>query len=101
MNEENKAYVEKVNAQLNQIKTELKDYETLAKAKDEKVAIDIVGKLRRTHQDLEKKRETVARSAVKDIEEERDAIDDGIVTLKEGLTQLATRLKSGPHTKAG
>ena len=42
------------------------------------MAIDIVGKLRSTHQNLEKKRESVAQSAVNEMEQERDDIDDGI-----------------------
>jgi predicted nucleic acid-binding Zn-ribbon protein len=100
MNAENKAYVEKVNTELKRINDELVDFETLAKAKDEQVAIDIVNQLRSTHQKMEQQRQALAASADEKMKQEKDDIDKGIAKLKTGLAQLKTKLKSGPHTKA-
>ena len=100
MNAENKAYVEKINTELKQIKDRLVDFETLAKAKDEQVAIDIVNQLRSAHQKMEKQRQALATSAEEGMKQEKDVIDQGIAKLKAGLAQLETKLKSGPRTKA-
>jgi chromosome segregation ATPase len=100
MNAENKAYVDRVNNELNQLKNQIRDFETLAKAKDEHDAIDFVNQLRNTHQKMEKQRQAVLSSADAEMKQELDAINKGIGKLKADLSTLAAKLKSGPHTKA-
>jgi hypothetical protein len=90
-----------VNSELKQIKSQLADFEAIAKAEDEKAAIDVVNKLRGTHRKMEEHRAAMAAAGMEEMQEEKAKIDEGITQLKAGLTQLQMKLKSGPSRKAG
>lgn len=90
---ETKAYEEKVNAQLQQAKAQLGEFEAHAKGKMAQAEIDTINRLKSKHQEIDKKRQdlkTVSDAKVGQIKAE---IDADVAKLKTSLADLGTRLK--------
>ena len=100
MNATTKAYNEKVRAELQKIKSQLAELEARSKAEDEQAAMELIDQLKATHHKVEKKRQEVERSAVKEMQQERAGIDAGIAKLKDGLADLDRRLNREPGATA-
>ena len=65
------------------------------------MATDLINQMKKTHENVEKRRQKLETSAVDEIEQEKAEIDAGMAKLRAGLAELATKLHKGPHTKAG
>jgi hypothetical protein len=99
MNAQIKAYKEKTQAEVQKIKAQLAKFEADEKAKDEKVAVDVINQLKTTNQNIEKQLQALATAADSDIQQEKADIDAGIAKLRTDLAQLRTKLNT-PRTKA-
>jgi hypothetical protein len=88
-----KAYEEKVNAQLQQAKAQLGEFEAHAKGKMAQTEIDTINRLKSKHQEIDKKRQdlkTVSDAKAGQIKAE---IDADVAKLKTSLADLGTKLK--------
>jgi hypothetical protein len=101
MNENVKAYNQKVRAELQQAKSKLDELAARSKAEDKQAATDLINQLKSTHHSIEKKIEEVNTSAAEEIQEEQAEINAGISKLKEGLVSLDRKLTTEPRAKAG
>ena len=100
MNAKNKAYRDKVRAELEQAKSKLAELEARSKAEDEQVGKDLISRLQSTHHKIEQQQKNLAISAVEEMEEEQAEIDAELAKLKSGFAELDRRLKSGPRARA-
>jgi len=101
MNAQNKAYEEKVRAELQQARSRLEEFEARSKAGDKQVATDLINQMKKVHEKIEKQRQKLETAAVEETDQEKAEIDAGMAKLRAGLAELATKLHKGPHTKAG
>ncbi len=93
-----KAYEEKINTQLQQVKAQLEEFEARAKAKGAQTEIDTINHLKARKEEIEKKRQELKTSGEAKAEQVKSEIDSELAKLKTSLEQLGTRLKSA--TKA-
>ena len=100
MNPKNKAYRDKIRAELEQAKSKLAELEVRSKAEDEQVGKDLINQLKSTHHKIEEQRKKLEISAVEEMEQEQAEIDGEIAKLKNGLAELDRKLKSAPRTRA-
>lgn len=96
-----KAYQEKINAQLQQIKAQLGEFEAHAKGKMAQAEIDTINQLKTRHQEIERKRQELKTAADQKVEQVKAEIDAGMAKLKTSLSDLATKLRVEPRAKAG
>jgi hypothetical protein len=95
-----KAYEEKINAQLQQAKTQLGDFEARAKGKMAQAEIDTVNRLKTKHEEIDKKRQDLKTVGEAKAGQAKAEIDAEMAKLKTSLADLATKLKTEPRTKA-
>jgi hypothetical protein len=95
-----KAYEEKINAQLQQAKAQLGEFEARAKGKMSQAEIDTINRLKAKHQEIDKKRQDLKTTAQSKTEQVKAEIDADVAKLKTSLAELATKLKDEPRTKA-
>ena len=96
-----KAYEEKINAQLQQAKAQLGEFESRAKGKMAQAEIDTINHLKTKQQQIDKKRQDLKTVGEAKVEQAKAEIDSEIAKLKTSLSELATKLKSDPQAKAG
>ncbi len=95
-----KAYEEKINAQLQQAKAQLGEFEAHAKGKAAQAEIDTINRLKTKHGEIEKRRQNLKTTADAKVEQAKADIDAEIAKLKASLADLATKLKMELRTKA-
>ncbi len=95
-----KAYEEKINAQLQQAKAQLGDFEARAKGKMAQAEIDTVNRLKTKHQEIDKKRQNLKTSDQAKVGQAKAEIGTELAKLKTSMAELATKLKAEPRTKA-
>jgi DNA repair exonuclease SbcCD ATPase subunit len=88
-----KAYEEKINAQLQQVKSQLEEFEARAKGKMAPAEIETINQLKAKQQELEKKRQDLKTASDSKIEEVKAQIEPELAKLKTSLEQLATKFK--------
>jgi hypothetical protein len=96
-----KAYEEKINAQLEQAKAQLGEFEARAKGKAAQAEIDTIHHLKTKHQEVEKKRQVLKTVADAKAGQVKAEIDAEIAKLKASLAELNTKLRLEPRAKAG
>lgn len=89
-----KAYEEKINAQLQQTKAQLGEFEASARGKMAQTEIDTINQLKTRHQEIERKRQELKTAAGQKIDQVKAEIDAGLAKLKTSLSDLATRLRA-------
>lgn len=95
-----KAYEEKVNAQLQQAKAQLGEFEAHAKSKAAQAEIDTINRLKTKHDEIERKRQGLKTVGDAKVGQVKAEIDTEMTKLKTSLADLATKLKVEPRTKA-
>lgn len=93
-----KAYEEKINAQLQQAKAQLAEFEARAKGQMSQAEIDTIHRLRMKHQEIEKKRQDLKTVGDAKAEQVKAEINAEMAKLKVHLAELATKLKVEAHT---
>jgi tRNA U54 and U55 pseudouridine synthase Pus10 len=88
-----KAYEEKVGAQLQQVKSQLQEFETRAKGKMAQAEIETINQLKTKQQEIEKKRQDLKTASGAKIERVKSEIDPELAKLRTSLEQLATKFK--------
>ncbi len=88
-----KAYEEKINAQLQQVKSQLEEFEAGAKGKMAQAEIGTINQLKAKQQELEKKRQDLKTASDSKIEQVKAEIEPELAKLKTSLEQLATKFK--------
>jgi hypothetical protein len=88
-----KAYEEKINAQLQQVKSQLEEFEAGAKGKMAQAEIETINQLKAKQQELEKKRQDLKTTSDSKIEQVKAQIEPELAKLKTSLEQLATKFK--------
>ena len=96
-----KAYEEKINAELQQAKAQLAEFEARAKSKMAQAEIDSINYLKTKHQQIDKKRQELKTVGDAKIEQVKAEIDAEVAKFKTSLAELATKLKAEPRAKAG
>ncbi len=95
-----KAYEEKINAQLQQAKAQLGDFEARAKGKMARAEIDTVNRLKTKHQEIDKKRQNLKTSDQAKVGQAKAEIGTELGKLKTSMAELATKPKAELRTKA-
>jgi hypothetical protein len=88
-----KAYEDKVNAQLQQVKAQLGEFEAHAKGKMSQAEIDAINRLKSKHQEIDKKRQDLKTVSDAKVSQVKAEIDAEVAKLKTSLADLGTRLK--------
>jgi uncharacterized protein YukE len=95
-----KAYEEKIQAQLQQAKSQIEELEARAKGKAAQAQIDVINQLKTKHQEIDKKRQELKTVSDAKVDQVKAEIDTHVTKLKSSLAELATKLKE-PQAKAG
>jgi hypothetical protein len=90
---ETKAFEEKINAQLQQAKAQLGEFEAHAKGKAAQAEIDTINRLKSQHQEIDRKRQELKTVADAKVGQVKAEIDADVTKLKTSLADLATKLK--------
>jgi hypothetical protein len=90
---ETKAFEEKINAQLQQAKAQLGEFEAHAKGKAAQAEIDTIKRLKSQHQEIDQKRQELKTVADAKVGQVKAEIDAGVAKLRTSLADLATKLK--------
>jgi hypothetical protein len=96
-NVELKAFEQKVEAQLQQFKSQLEELESRAKGKVAQGEIDAIHNLRTRHHDIERKSQELKTVGEAKAETVKAQIDTELATLKSSVAELATKIQ---HAKA-
>src|SRR5262249_48376111 len=88
------AYEEKIDAQLQQAKAQLGEFEARAKSKKAQAEIEAINHLRTKHQEIEKRRQNLKTIGEAKVEQFKAEIDAEVAKLKTSLTELSAKLKS-------
>src|SRR6516225_9628151 len=89
-----KAYEEKINAELQQAKVQLAEFEARAKGKLGQVEINTINHLKTRQQELERKRQQLKMVSDEKGERLRADFDAEMAKLKTSLTELATKFRA-------
>ena len=100
-NIDTKAYEERLNAQLQQAKSQLTELEAHAKSKMAQAEVDTINRLKTKHQEIDTKRQALKTAGDARFDQAKAEIDTEVGKLRTSLAELATRLKAEPHRKAG
>ena len=95
-----KAYQEKINAELQQVKARLVELEARTKGKMAQAEIDTIHDLKVKKQEIEKKHHELKIVGDAKVQQLKAEIDAEMAKLKSSLDHLATKLKSEAHPKA-
>ena len=93
MSSDTKAYEEKINAQLQQAKAQLNEFEANVKAKASPAQIEIINRLKTKHQEIDKKRQELKTAGDAKAGQVKAEIDADVAKLKTSLADLGTKLK--------
>jgi len=93
MSSDTKAYEEKINAQLQQAKAQLSEFEANAKAKASPAQIETINRLKAKHQEIDKKRQNLKTAGDAKAGQVKAEIDADVAKLKTSLADLGTKLK--------
>jgi len=93
MSPDTKAYEEKINAQLQQAKAQLSEFEANVKAKASPAQTEIINRLKAKHQEIDKKRQELKTASEPKAGQVKAEIDNDVAKLKTSLADLATKLK--------
>jgi hypothetical protein len=96
----NKAYEQKISAELQKAKTQLGNFEARAKSTAAQAEIDTINSLKAKHQEIDKKAQDLKKAVSPKVEQAKAEIDAEMAKLQISLTDLATRLKVEPQSKA-
>lgn len=88
-----KAYEEKVNAHLKQAKAQLGEVEARAKDKMSQAQIDTINRLKKQHDEIEKKRQALKTVGEPKMAQAKAEIDSEMAKLKSSVSDLAIKLK--------
>ena len=89
-----KAYEEKINGQLQQIKAQIGEFEASARGKMAQAEIDTINQLKTKHQEIERKRQDLKTAAGQKAEQVKAEIDAGVTKLKTSLSDLVTKVRA-------
>jgi hypothetical protein len=92
-NIEIKAFEEKVNAQLEEAKQQLGEFEARAKGKASQAEIDTINDLKTKHREIDKKRLELKTLGDAKAGQVKAEIDADVARLKNSLADLGTKLK--------
>jgi hypothetical protein len=92
-NIEIKAFEEKVNAQLEQAKEQLGEFEARVKGKGAQAEIDTINDLKHKHREIDRKRLELKTLGDAKAGQAKAEIDADVAKLKSSLADLATKLK--------
>ncbi len=92
-NVETKAFEEKINAELQQTKAQLGDFESRAKGKMAQAEVDTIDRLKTKHQEIDKKRQNLKTVGDAKLGQAKAEINSEVANLKSSLAELATKLK--------
>ena len=90
---ETKAFEEKINAQLQQTKAQLGEFEAQAKGRAAQAEIDTINRLKSQHQAIDRKRQELKTVGDAKAGEVKAEIDHDVAKLKTSLADLAIKLK--------
>jgi hypothetical protein len=90
---ETKAFEEKINAQLQQAKAQLGEFEAHAKGKAAQAEIDTINRLKSQQKEIDRKRQELKTVADTKVGQVKAEIDADVAKLKTSLADLATKLK--------
>ena len=93
MSSDTKAYEEKINAQLQQAKAQLNEFEANVKAKASPAQIETINRLKAKHQEIDKKRQNLKTAGDAKAGQVKAEIDADVAKLKTSLADLGTKLK--------
>jgi len=88
------AYEEKIDAQLQQAKAQLAEFEARAKGKKAQTEIDTINHLRTKHREIEKKRQDLKTIGEAKVKHFKADIETEMAKLKTSLAELAMKLKA-------
>ena len=92
-NIELKAFEEKINAQLQQVKDQLGEFEARAKSHASQAEIDTLNDIRTKHREIERRRQELKTLGDAKVGQVTSEIDADVAKLKSSLADLAMRLK--------
>lgn len=92
-----KAYEEKLNAQLQQAKSQLEEFESRAKSAGTRAEVETIHHLKTMRQEIEKKNRELRSAGEDSVQQIKTELDAQMAKLKTSLQQL-TNLRSETHT---
>lgn len=96
---EAKTYEAKINAQLQEIQSQIEAFETSANRKLDKAENQAIAALKAKSQEIDKKRHQLTTCTDAKAAEIKSSIDAELTKLQTSLQQFATKIKSQPATK--
>ncbi len=90
---ETKAFEEKINAQLQQAKAQIGDFEAHAKEKSAQTEIDTIKRLKGQHQEIDRKRQELKTAADARAGQVKSEIEADMAKLRSSLADLGTKFK--------
>src|SRR6516165_4200207 len=90
---ETKAYEEKVSAQLHEVKAQLGEFESRAKARAAQNEIDAIKRLKSKHDEIDQRRQQLKTVGDAKFGQVKSEIDADVAKLRTSLTDLASKLK--------
>jgi hypothetical protein len=89
-----KAFEERIDAQLQQVKAQLAEFEARAKGRIAQSEIDTLNHLRTKHHEIERRRQDLKTIAGARVEQHKSEIDADIAKLKSSLAELDSKLRT-------
>lgn len=89
-----KAYEDKISAELQLAKAQIEEFEARAKGKMAQAEIDTISHLKAKRHEIEKRRQELKASGQAKVEQVKAEIDAEMTKFKNGVEQLATKLRS-------
>lgn len=90
---ETKAYEDKINAQLHEVKAQLGEFESRAKARAAQSEIDVIKRLKSRHEEIDRKRQELKTVGESKFGQVKAQLDADVANLKTSVADLATKLK--------
>lgn len=97
-NETIKAFEEKLNAQLQQAKSQLEEFEARAKSTAARTEIETIHHLKTMRQEIEKKRHELKNAGEGKFQQVKSEIDAEMSKLRTSMEQLSSKFKGEIHT---
>lgn len=94
------AFEEKLNAQLQQAKSQLEEFESRAKSTMTRAEIETINHLKTMRQDVEKKRHALKTAGEGKVQQIKTELEAEMNKLRTSLQQLATKFRDETHKKA-
>ena len=90
---ETKAYDEKISAQLHEVKAQLGEFESRAKARAAQNEIDAIKRLKNKHDEIDHKRQVLKTVGDAKFGQVKAEIDEDVARIKTSLADIASKLK--------